>query len=143
MPLKAKPAATKVVAASTKPAIVAVVAAAKDTVMPPTAAKKLKPYFINVHNADSVTYYNNAAIDYAEVEVHVNVVVLKDSCKFLVAVDGMSISWQRATSKICFASEYLRAIMKDNYSTSHNHVIAYGNIAQKMMGNEVAPDAAG
>jgi hypothetical protein len=33
--------------------------------------------------------------------------------------------------------------MKDSYSTSHNCVIAYNNVAQKMMGNKVAPDAAG
>ena len=33
--------------------------------------------------------------------------------------------------------------MKDNYSMSHNGVIAYNKVAQKMIGNKVTPAAAG
>ena len=111
--------------------------------MPPPATTKLIPYFINVQDVAVVTYYNDVVVDYAEVKVHVNCVVSKGSCKFTVAADGMSISWQHATDKIYFAGEHLKAIMKDNYSTSHNRAIAYGNVAQKMMSDKVAPHAAG
>jgi hypothetical protein len=78
--------------------------------MPPPAAKTkpLEPYFIDVCNAAVVTYYNDATVDYAEVEIHINGVVPKSSCKFPVAADCMSISWQRATDKICFASKHLK-----------------------------------
>ena len=47
------------------------------------------------------------------------------------------------TDKICFASKHLKAVMKEDYSTSHSHVIAYDDAAQKMMGDKVTPDAAG
>ena len=142
MPPKAKPAAAKGAANSTKPPAAA---AAADTVMPPPAAKTkpLEPYSIDVRDAAIVTYYNDAAIDYAEVEIHVNGVVPEGSCKFTVAADCMSISWQRATDKICFASEHLKAVMKNDYSMSHNRVIAYDDVAQKMIGDKVTPDAAG
>ena len=65
------------------------------------------------------------------------------SCKFTVAADGMSISWQHETDKICFAREHFKAHMHNDFSTSHNPVVAYGNVAQKMMGNKVAPDVVG
>ena len=148
MPPKAKPAAAKSMTASTKPAATTaattVTAATKVTVMPPPATKKLVLYFLDACNVAIITYYKDAAVDYAEVEVHINGVVPEGSCKFTVAVDGMSISWQRTTDKICFASEHLKAVMKDNYySTSHNHVIKYKNIAQKMIGDEVTPDTVG
>ncbi len=94
-------------------------------------------------DAAVVTYYNDAAIDYAEVKIHVNGVVPKGSCKFTVAADCMSISWQRATDKICFASEHLKAVMKNDYSMSHNRIITYDDVAQKIIGNKVTPDAAG
>ena len=143
MPPKAKSAATKGAAASTKPTVAAVAAAAEDTMMAPPTTKNLVPYFINVRDAAVVTYYNDAAVDYVEVKVHVNSVVPKGSCKFTVAADWMSISWQRVTDKVCFTSKHLKVIMKDNYSTGHNQVIAYNNVAQKMMDNKVAPAAAG
>ena len=56
----------------------------------------------------------------------------------------MPISWQRATNKVCFESEHLKAVMKNNdYSMSHNRVVAYDDVAQKMIGDKVTPDAAG
>jgi hypothetical protein len=142
MPPKAKTTVAKGTANSTKPPATT---AAADTVMPPPAAKTkpLEPYSINVRDAAVITYYNNTAVDYTEVEIHVNGVVPEGSCKFTVATDCMSISWQRATDKICFASEHLKAIMKNDYSMSHNRVIAYNNVAQKMIGNKVTPDTAG
>ena len=69
--------------------------------------------------------------------------VPEGSCKFTLAADDMSIPWQRATKKICFTSKHLKAIMKDGYSMSHNCIIAYNNVAQKMLGNKVTPDAVG
>jgi hypothetical protein len=113
--------------------------------MPPPAAKikPLEPYSIDVRNVAVVTYYNNTAVDYAEVKICVNGVVPEGSCKFTVAADSMSILWQRATDKICFASEHLKAVMKNDYSMSHNRVIAYHDVAQKMIGNNETPDAAG
>ena len=152
MPPKAKPTAAKGAAAAKPAAAAAATATAtaattttavEVTVMPPLATKKLVPYFLNACDAAVVTYYNVMAVDYAKVEVQVSSVVLKGSCKFTVAAGGMSISWLHATNKICFASKHLKAVMKDNYSTSHNHVIAYKDIAQKMTGNKVTPDAAG
>jgi hypothetical protein len=142
MPPKAKLATAKSAANSTKPPAAA--AAAADNVMPPPAdkTKPLEPYSINVRDAAAVAYYNDAAVDYAEVKIHVNSVVPKGSCKFTVAADCMSILWQRATDKFCFTSEHLKAVMKNHYSMSHNRVIAYNNVAQKMIGNNVTPDAA-
>jgi hypothetical protein len=71
-------------------------------------------------------------------------VIPEGSCKFTVAADCMPISWQRATNKICFASKHLKAVMKNNdYSMSHNRVVAYDDVAQKMIGDKVTPDAAG
>ena len=142
MPPKAKTTAPKGAAISTKPA--AAVAAA-DTVMPPPAAKTklLVPYSIDMCNAAVVTYYNDAAVDYAEVEIRVNGVVPEGSCKFMVAADCMSISWQHATDNICFASKHLKATMKEDYSMSHNRVIAYDDVARKMIGNKVTPGTAG
>ena len=143
MPPKAMTTTTKGAAASPKPPAAA--AAAADTMMPPPAAstKPLLLYSIDVCNAAIVTYYNDAAVDYAEVKIHVNGLVPEGSCKFTVAADCMSILWQRATDKICFASEHLKAVMKNNYSMSHNRVIAYNDIAQNMIGDKVTPDAAG
>jgi hypothetical protein len=54
--------------------------------------------------------------------------VPKGTCKFTVTKNRMSVSWQRATNKICFASERLRGIMSEQYSPSHNCVVAYINV---------------
>jgi hypothetical protein len=63
---------------------------------------------------------------------------------FTVAKDGMSILWQCVTKKICFASKHLKAVMRGDYFTSHNCVITYNNVVQKMMGDKkVASDAVG
>ena len=142
MPPKAKTTTTKGAATSTKPAAAATAA---NTMMPPPAAKTkpLVPYSVDVRDMAVVSYYNNATVDYAEVKIHINGVVPKGSCKFTVAADCISILWQRATDKISFASKHLKAVIKDSYSTSHNRIIAYNDVAQKMMGNKVAPNAAG
>ena len=138
MPPKAKTTTTKGVATSTKPAATATAA---DIVMPPpaTKTKPLVPYSVNVQDGAVVSYYNDATVDYTEVEIHVNSVVPKGSCKFTVTADCMSILWQHTTDKICFVRKHLKAITKDDYSMSHNRVIAYDDIAQKMIGNKMTP----
>ena len=55
----------------------------------------------------------------------------------------MSVSWQRSTQKVCFTSEHLKAVMREDYSTSHNRILAYDNVAQKMMGDKLSLNAAG
>ena len=90
-----------------------------------------------------VSYYNDTVINYEEFKLHINGMVPKGSYKFMVVAGGIAILWQHATDKIFFASKHLKAVMKYYYSTSHNRVIAYDNVAQKMIGNKVTPDAAG
>ncbi len=75
--------------------------------------------------------------------LYVNGVVPKGTYRFMVAEDGMSVSWQRAIHKRCFDKKLLQGIMKDKYSSSHSRVITYDNVLQEMHLNRLTPDASG
>jgi hypothetical protein len=88
-----------------------------------------------------IAYYEQDDISYAEVAVYVNGVVPKGTYRFTVALDGMSITWERATHKRVFDKKLLQGIMCGEYSSSHSRVIAYfDNAFQEMLGNGITPD---
>jgi hypothetical protein len=64
--------------------------------VPPPAAKKstIALYSLDVRNAAIIAYYNDEGINYAKVEVHVNGVIPPGTSCFLLAKDGMLVSWQ-------------------------------------------------
>ena len=118
--------------AAKKPPAAVVVAAAP--------AKKIALYSIDTRDTYAVAYYEQDDISYAEVAVYVNGVVPEGTYRFTVALDGMSIMWERATHKRVFDKKLLQGLMRGEYSSSHSRVIAYDNAFQEMLGNGVTPD---
>jgi hypothetical protein len=78
-------------------------------------------------------------VDFTEVAMHINGMLPKGACRMCLAKDGMSMTWQRSHFQVCFAKEHLKAIMRD-YSTLHNHVVAYSNVLQQMDWEAKTPD---
>ncbi len=66
------------------------------TKVAPLAAKKptIALYSLDVHDAAVIAYYNDEEIAYAEVKVHVNGVIPPGMSYFVLAEDGMSVSWK-------------------------------------------------
>jgi hypothetical protein len=116
--------------------------ASADTTIP-APAKKSALYYLNTCDTSVVAYYQDDGVRYAEVALYTNSVVPKGTYCFTVAEDGMSVTWQRAIHKRCFDKKLLQGIMKDKYSSSHSHVIAYDNVLQEMHVNRFSPDASG
>ena len=72
--------------------------------------------------------------------MYINRVIPKGTYRFSVSLDGMSILWQRATHKRCFAKKLLQAIMGSSYSLRDSRVITYDNVHQEMHGSKVTPN---
>jgi hypothetical protein len=109
----------------------------------PAPARKIALYYLDTRNTSVVAYYQDDGVGYAEVALYVNGVVPKGTYRFTVAKDRMSVLWQRAIHKRCFDKKLLQGIMKDKYSSSHSHVIAYNNVLQEMHLKRLTPDASG
>ncbi len=115
------------------------------TKVPPPAARRptIVLYSLNMRDAAVIAYYNDEGINYAKVEVHINSVIPPGMSCFLLAKDGMSVSWQQAMDRRCFLMGHLRSVMRGKFSTSHSCVIAYCDMVQAMKCNKVIPDAGG
>ncbi len=94
---------------------------------PPPAAKKptIVLYSLDVRDAAVVAYYNDKGSGYDEVKVHVNGMVPPGTSCFLLAGDGMLVSWQQAMDLRCFLKKHLHGVMHGKFSPSHSRIIAY------------------
>jgi hypothetical protein len=89
----------------------------------PAPAKKIALYYLNTCDISVVAYYQDDGVGYAKVALYINGVVPKGTYRFMVAKDGMSVTWQRTIHKRCFNKKLLQGIMKDKYSSSHSRVM--------------------
>jgi hypothetical protein len=113
-------------------------------VAPPAARRHtIVLYSLDVRDAAVIAYYNDKGINYAKVEVHINSVIPPGMSRFLLAEDGMSVSWQQAMDWRCFLKEHLHSVMRGKFSTSHSCVIAYCDMVQAMKCNKMIPDGGG
>jgi hypothetical protein len=55
-----------------------------------------------MRNAAIVAYYSYRGVDYAEVEVHMNGGLPPSTYRFSLAGNGMTISFLRGISAVCF-----------------------------------------
>ncbi len=108
------------------------------------AKKSIVPYYLDTRDMAIVAYYhNNDGVNYAKVKIHVNSMIQENACRFTLVDDGMSISWQRVISKVCFSKDRLEGVMEDNFLLSRSHVAAYSSVLQCMRHDSFNPDAGG
>ena len=131
MSTKKPPAVAK--ATSTKPAKVVI----------SIPAKKIALYHLDTCDAAIVAYYSDGGVDYAEVEVHVNGGLPPGTYRFSLAENGMTISFSRGISAVCFDTKRFRGVMGPKYSQSSSWVMAFDNAVQAMYHNKVTPDTGG
>ena len=103
-------------ATSTKPA--------KVVISPP--AKKISLYHLDTRDAAIVAYYSNWEVDYAKVEVHVNGGLPPGTYRYSLAENGMTISFSRGISAVCFDMRRFRGAMGPKFSKSSSRVMAFG-----------------
>ena len=78
--------------------------------------------------------YSEGTFDYVIVEFHINGILPTRGWKITFAENGMSVSFKRATHKLLYAKEHLKAIMPaGEYSNTHSRVIAVDDNAQRMV----------
>ncbi len=77
-----------------------------------------------------VYYEGNDGRNYTEVQVHISGVVDDHEHRWIVAKDWMLVSWQRATSKVCFSENLIQSIMDEEggHSHSNSRAITYSDV---------------
>ena len=107
---------------------------------PPPTPKPPENFSVDSTDKFLVAYHTKGKHDVADVMFHVNGVLCDTDYRVNVAADKKSVSWQRAIHSVCFSKKILEAILKNGYSASSHHAVAYDDVAQEMQEKKIRPE---